>query len=492
MIAETPMMPASGALHVDAHSFHDVVVGDRRVLFHLPTSSLFQLDRVGGEVLDFVKMRPSFTETDVRDWIIARAPQGEAVTPAQVAEVLHDFQSLEILRTDATQRQESRLEVKEFPLSSLVISVSTGCNLSCSYCYKEDLDKPANGRKMDFDTATQGIELLLREGASREQINVVFLGGEPLTNLPLIKQVVAYTERRGAEEGKKVDFTMTTNATLLTEDIVSYLDEHRFGISVSMDGPKAVHDRRRIMINGRGSYDVVAAKAKMLLSRYRSRPVGARVTLSAGATDVMGIYRHLKNDIGFFEVGFAPVTTSVDDALNLSSDELREVFEGMKTLGKEYLEAAVQNRNLGFSNMHQLMSDLFEGRKKSLPCGAGVGLLALDSAGDLNLCHRFTGSTLPTFGNVVDGIAKDRLGGFIEAAADLTGKPCATCRIRKLCAGGCYHESYARYTDPLSPTYHYCDLMREWVDFGVAIYVELLEKNPSFLMQHIDSRRTKQ
>ncbi|MFA7281933.1 MAG: quinohemoprotein amine dehydrogenase maturation protein [Sterolibacterium sp.] len=486
------MTSANAHLYLDSFSFHDVAVGDRRVLFHLPTSSLFELDRVGGEVLDFVKAHHAFSEADVRDWILAKEARSEALTPAQVAEVLHDFQSIDILRTSPDQDPEPRVKVREFPLSSLVISVSTGCNLSCSYCYKEDLDKPSKSRKMDFDTASQGIELLLREGASRDQLNVVFLGGEPLTNLPLIKQVVDYAERRCAEEGKRVDFTMTTNATLLTEDIVGYLDQHRFGISISMDGPQALHDRRRITIGGKGTYATVAAKAKMLIGRYRSRPVGARVTLSAGSTDVVGIYRHLKNDIGFFEVGFAPVTTSEDDALNLSPEELRTVFEGLKTLGREYLEAALQNHNLGFSNMHQLMSDLYEGRKKSLPCGAGVGLLALDSKGDLNLCHRFTGSSLPTFGNVVDGIAKDSLGEFLEAAADLTGKPCATCRIRKLCAGGCYHESYARYTDPLSPTYLYCDFMREWVDFGMTVYVELLDKNSPFLMQHIDSRRTKQ
>ena len=63
-------------------------------------------------------------------------------------------------------------------------------------------------------------------------------------------------------------------------------------------------------------------------------------------------------------------------------------------------QAAIAGRNTGFSNLHQLMTDLHEGRRKSLPCGAGVGLLAVDKQGDLNLCHRFTGSQLPTFGNV--------------------------------------------------------------------------------------------
>ena len=69
--------------------------------------------------------------------------------------------------------------------------------------------------------------------------------------------------------------------------------------------------------------------------------------------------------------------------------------------------------NNGFSNMHQLMTDLHEGTRKSLPCGAGLGMLAVDHKGGLNLCHRFTGSNLPTFGNVRRRHRKPRLGAFL-------------------------------------------------------------------------------
>ncbi|MCB1806803.1 MAG: 4Fe-4S cluster-binding domain-containing protein, partial [Candidatus Competibacteraceae bacterium] len=91
-----------------------------------------------------------------------------------------------------------------------------------TYCYKEDLTTPAQGAKMDFETARKSVDLLLREGAARERINIVFFGGEPLTNLPLIKQVVDYAEQRCDELGKSADFSLTTNATLLTEDNVDY------------------------------------------------------------------------------------------------------------------------------------------------------------------------------------------------------------------------------------------------------------------------------
>jgi uncharacterized protein len=320
---------------------------------------------------------------------------------------------------------------------------------------------------------------------------VVFFGGEPLSNLGLIKAVVDYAETKGKAEGKKVDFSLTTNATLLTEEIVDYLDAHRFGLAISIDGPKTFHDLRRKTVGGKGTYDTVSEKVRMLLSRYKSRPVGARVTMTAGVSDVITIHQHLKNELGFAEVGFAPVTSGDMDIFNLSGPELAEVFAGFKKLGIDYLEAALQGRNNGFSNMHQLMTDLYEGTKKALPCGAGVGLLAVDHEGGLNLCHRFTGSDVPTYGDVETGIDKVNLGKFIEEAADREGTGCATCRIRNLCAGGCYHESYARYADPQHPTYHYCDLMRDWVDFGVYVYATLMEKNPEFFERHVTPRSIK-
>ena len=126
------------------------------------------------------------------------------------------------------------------------------------------------------------------------------------------------------------------------------------------------------------------------------------MTLTAGVTAVEEIWDHLKNDIGFAEVGFSPVTSGDMTAFNLSGDELLEVFEGLKSLGRRYHSEAREGRNIGFSNMHQLMQDLWEGRSKALPCGAGIGMLAVDRAGNLSGACTTSGAAYKYHGRVGD------------------------------------------------------------------------------------------
>lgn len=472
----------TAVLNIVENNLHEVRVEDARMLFHIPSSSLFSLDALTGTLIDQLRVEGQTAEA-----LVARLRN--LFSQEEVEETLRELLALELisdgrpLSDDVPSRR-----VTAFPLTTVVLNVNTGCNLSCTYCYKEDLDTPSAGKKMGFDTARDSIEMLLRESPDEPRYNVVFFGGEPLSNRPLIEAVVDYCEKRFAELGKQVDFVMTTNGTLLTNDVIDWLNAHRFGLSISMDGPKAIHDRNRLTVGGHGTYETVRRKAERLLSRYTARPVGARVTLTHGTTDVVRIWDHLFNELGFAEVGFAPVTSGDISTFNLTGEELVEVFDGFKQLGRRYLAAALEGRNTGFSNLHQLITDLHQGHKKSLPCGAGLKMLAVDHKGELNLCHRFTGSSLETFGNVRDGVRREALGDFLSQRLDRSETGCASCRIRNLCSGGCYHESYARYGDPAHPTYHYCELMRDWVDFGIDVYSRIMAVNPAFIDRHISPR----
>lgn len=472
-------------LYYQKQNTHHVDVEGAHVLFHVPSTSLFEIDQLDYDVLELLKNKGAVKPEDIQQRFLG------AVDVQILKERIESYVDLKILDAEVyVPDGKPPVEINNFPLTTIVLNVNTGCNLACNYCYKEDLAKPSLGEKMAFETARKSIEMLVQESPGREQYNIVFFGGEPLSNMKLIRQVVDFADDFLAERNAKPDYTLTTNATLLNDELIQWFDEKRFGLTISIDGPQALHDKNRITIGGKGTYKVVAEKSKKLLSQYTSRPIGARVTLTSGVTDVVTIWDHLKNELGFQEVGVSPVTSGPIAPHNLDTEELFEVFDGMKRLGEHYVTEAIAGRNIGFSNMHQLMTDLWEGRSKTLPCGAGVGMLAVDHEGGLNLCHRFTGSEMPQFGTVETGIEKNALSGFIKKRADKSDKACNTCHIRNLCAGGCYHESYAHFSDPMKPTYHYCDLMRDWIDFGISAYSRILKENPEFFRIHIAPRRS--
>ena len=185
----------------------------------------------------------------------AAAPRlGAQHDPETLTDCLQSFLALDILRdADAPDTPRPIAKVEEIPLSTIVLNVNTGCNLACTYCCQEGPDHARQGQRWTSPPARASFELLLRQAHARDRVNVVFFGGEPLSNMPLIREVVAYAIPRAAELGKTVDFSLTTNATLLTPELVDWFDAHRFALTVSMDGPKALHDANRLTVGGRAA-----------------------------------------------------------------------------------------------------------------------------------------------------------------------------------------------------------------------------------------------
>lgn len=77
-----------------------------------------------------------------------------------------------------------------------------------------------------------------------------------------MKEIVSYAEQ--TFEGKEILFGITTNATLLTEEVIDFLLEHKFNITISIDVPKKVQDKNREFKGGQGSYDIVIKNVSLL------------------------------------------------------------------------------------------------------------------------------------------------------------------------------------------------------------------------------------
>jgi uncharacterized protein len=418
---------------------------------------------------------------------------GEGFAPQEVHEGITELYGLSAIQNGALRGPAPSQPLPEhFPLQSMVLNVTNQCNLSCHYCYEFGEDKVATpeGKKkfMEWETAKTSVDYFFEESRGRSSVHITFFGGETLMNFPLLKQVVDYARREADRRKVSIDFSLTTNATLLTPAIIEFLATNAIGVTVSIDGNKESHDAFRVLKNGRGTYDIIEPKIKELLAKHRTRPIAARVTMTSHAMDVLGTYKHLKHTLGFHEIGFAPVTTSPNRLYSITPVGMDSVLGQFQVLAEDYLEHAKRNEHHGFSNVSDTLAELHQGVNKSLPCGAGLGLVGVGPSGDIAPCHRFVDSDTHNLGHVSTGIDKEKQAAFLKRGNIDNKYDCHTCWARPLCAGGCHHEAFVRYGDTGHANLHYCDWIRAWTDTCLQIYGTIATFNPAFL-DHFSERK---
>ncbi len=466
--------------------FHKFEAAGQEFLYLVPSGGIVALEGITSEILHKLDTMP-YTREELISGL-----SGEGHDPGEVEECLNELQEVRAIRNGAKEYQKSEPLPEKFPLQTIVLNVTNQCNLSCQYCYEFGEDKIAtpDGKPkfMDWDTAKSSVDYLFTEAQGRKSVHITFFGGETLMNFPLLKRVVEYARAQAQERRMEIDFSLTTNGTLLTPTIIDYLAENAVGVTVSMDGPKEMQDKFRVFSNGKGSYDIIKPKVQSLLAKHKTRPIAARVTMTSGAMNVDKIYRHLKEELGFYEVGFAPVTTSPDRLYSINEPGMDSVLEQFSVLADEYLEYALRGEHHGFSNVSDTLSELHQGVNKSLPCGAGLGMVGVGPSGDIAPCHRFVDSDEHVLGNVATGIDREKQKDFLDRGNIDTKYDCHECWARPLCAGGCHHEAFVRYGDTGHANLHYCDWIRAWTEKCLQIYGAIAARNPSFL-EHFSDRK---
>lgn len=462
--------------------FHQFEADGAPHVYLVPSAAVFRLDGASAAVLDALG-----TEDLARDALLDRlAPR---FAGPLLEETLDELLAAQAVRSVAAPRPKPAAEGprKRIPLTTLVMNVTSKCNLACKYCYEYGEDKIVEAstkpRYMSEETARESVDFMFAESGSQPHVHLTFFGGETLLNFKVLKYALSYAQQRAVEVGKTVDASLTTNATLLRDEIIDWMVENDVGVTVSMDGAREQQDALRVFANGMGSYDTVLPRVKELLRRHNRRPIGARVTLTKNNLDVMGIYRHLKEDVGFYEVGFAPVTTSWQRDYAIQADGFEKMLEQFQLLAQEFLVTSLTGRHHGFSNVRDTLDEIHKGVAKAYPCGAGLGLLGVATDGDVGLCHRFAGSDKHKLGTVRDGVDHAMQDDYLRRHHIDNKTDCHTCWARSLCAGGCYHEAHTRYGDTAAPNLHYCEWIRRWSATCLEVYATLAARRPEFLRQ---------
>ena len=155
-------------------------------------------------------------------------------------------------------------------LSMLSLQLTQQCNFRCSYCkYTKAVDNRAHANKeMKLQTALNAIEFFSKRVSDSENVNIGFYGGEPLLKFDLIYKCIEYS--KPLFMGKPLSFSITTNGSLLTEEIMEYFYQNNVHVLVSLDGPQEINDyNRKYSSNGAGTFGEVFANLNALLTSQR-------------------------------------------------------------------------------------------------------------------------------------------------------------------------------------------------------------------------------
>ncbi|CAM4510978.1 Cys-rich peptide radical SAM maturase CcpM [Paenibacillus macerans] len=155
-------------------------------------------------------------------------------------------------------------------LQRLCLQVTQSCNFRCSYCVYSDIytHRSHTVQKMDWETAKKSMDFLIEHSQDSLSIGLGFYGGEPLLQYELIKKCMDYMAAN--VNGKMLSFNLTTNASLLNEEMVQQFLKYNTKITISLDGPQEIQDANRTFANGKGTYDIVTGRIRNLCKKYPS------------------------------------------------------------------------------------------------------------------------------------------------------------------------------------------------------------------------------
>lgn len=376
-------------------------------------------------------------------------------------------------------------------VEALQISTSNLCNFACSYCFADSSDRRSALRTkitetqptLTFDVAERAISALLTNAREhgRRNVGVKFLGREPLINWRTIQRVL---ERFRAEP---IQWSITTNGSLITEAIADELAANAVRVVVSLDGAPSSNDLLRIRRRGGSAYERCELGIERLSAAGLQFGISSVISL---ATDFESYLRFMRRMVGLG-------AREMELTLVMQTDRLcaQAHPQGSAAL-LDFLSAAyAEGQRLGVlihgdwvDPFHRILTTY---KRRENPrivrplvagCSATSHQISLESSGELFPCRAMS----LHYGHI------DRLSDALASAAyrsvgmrTFYNVPaCGGCALEGFCQGTCLGSCEEAAGDIYQPQMEYCEIYRQMTvrlfktyDWRKAMFIKSLTES---------------
>lgn len=361
-----------------------------------------------------------------------------------------------------------------FPyVSSLALDVSGGCNLRCRYC-AESITMPARA-PMTMEMIHQVVDFLFT-WSKKGGVSLHFGSGEPLLHPLAVHEAGRLARERARKEKRPLSLYITTNGTLLNDEIIGWLVEDEWDVKVSLDGGEATHDHNRVNPDGSGTYRIIEKHVQTLAKAIPER--FSTTSVLCHGTDPSEVFNSIA-DLGVRSIEIVPVAAPPGSDIKLNEDDL----ERYKLFVLDHAQKLAHGEDYPslISFRKRLQRVLGYGNTRT-PCGAGRNFFGIGPDGAIYPCFRFIGIDTFRMGGIEHGISRDEAKRFTVQV----GRPydkraeCRQCWASALCGGPCY--AVTELMEMGNASHSQCAMVRAESEAAIWLADVLREENPARLV----------
>ncbi len=261
-------------------------------------------------------------------------------------------------------------------LSNLTFIVTDDCNFNCSYCMQKKEKKTMDNNIIE--TAVDFFYPFLKG----DKIYISFYGGEPLLAYDKIKYAAKLLQEKNKTGNKNIEFSLTTNGSLITDEMLDFFNRHQFGLMLSFDGLAQDKGRKK------GTLDQMVQAMKQIRAHpaidFEINSVFTPATIATLTESVRFMIELDKSDI---TVNFSTLEAWTPLDLHGLRTELERLSDFLLSYYKEKGTIPVKN----FQTPETLVeADTKREMKRGIfRCNGGQDRLALTPEGKLWGCYVF-------------------------------------------------------------------------------------------------------
>jgi uncharacterized protein len=311
----------------------------------------------------------------------------------------------------------------------LTLVITHACNLRCVYCYA--------GRKsfrhMPKEIGEKALAWAFNRLKPGDKIQVGYFGGEPLLAWDLVQHFHLHAKKLAAEKNVALKGTVTTNATLLTEQQMDWMAANGVYVGISIDGIETAHDATRRYASGDSTFAAARRGLKIALAR-------APLTQTVSVVDPGNVQYVAESTRFLLDEGVRVMSLSLNYGGAWDDAILACYANQIEQVGDEFIRRFRAGQDIYIACLDsKIIGHLKKGLKDCDKCSFGVGEIAVAPSGRLYPCERLVGDDHdPRFqiGSIQTGVDEPKLA-EINRRRLQPDPTCQKCALRERCMNFC-------------------------------------------------------